>query len=533
MSLSTSNVSQRLTAVPSHVIGGCLLFLLYIALSRRKQDREDLPLPPGPRGKPIIKNLLDLPPEGHHLTVANWSRKYGSLVYFRAMYADSKIGDIIYINVAGQHLVYLNSFKAAVDLLEKRSSLYSDRAHTPMLELMGAGKLFGFNRYGDMWRIGRRIYHQEFNATASQKYIQIQLRYANSLVNLIKENPARFDKHLKYYSSGILLEVTYGFDVKPVNDPYVKIAENGMQFLRGLIPGTFLVDAFPLLKHVPEWIPGAQFQKNAKAWGKSMDDSCTLPFNEICKSFSEGTAAPSFTASWLSKINNEYPKEEIKQKMLHALKFSSGNAYIAGNETTSATLLNFVLLMINYPDVQRKAQEELDRVVGRERMPDTNDKLPYISALVREIMRYYPVGPLGVPHRLIADDIYNGMFLPKGSIVMGNAWAMSRDMSEYAPDPEVFRPERFLEGKPKDPFLYAFGFGRRICPGRYMVMNTVSIAITAILHVFSIKKKLDEDGKEIPFEPHWVNSIALHLKPFPASFELRFEGADKLIHVEN
>jgi len=398
---------------------------------------------------------------------------------------------------------------------------------------MDVGKLFAFMRYGETWRLGRRIFQQEFNPKASQKYIQIQMKYANSLLKLIKNNPAEFENHIKYFSSGILLDMTYGFDIKPVDDPYVKAAQDGNEFLKGMVPGSFLVDAFPTLKHIPDWIPGIQFKKNARIWGKGMIDSCEVPFNEISKSFSEGTAAFSFTRSWLSRIST-YRKEGDKEKLLNAVKFASGNAYLAGFETTTSVLLNFVYLMIVHPDVQQKAQNDLDKVVGRDRMPniDDRDSLPYISALAQEVLRWYPVVPFSIPHRLTADDVYKGMDLPEGSIVMPNIWAMSHDMDEYAPDPDTFRPERFLEGKPRDPFLYAFGFGRRVCPGRYMAMNSLFLAISAMLQVFSIGKMLDEDGTEIEIEPRFENTLAVRLSPFPASFKPRFKGAEELINVE-
>lgn len=89
--------------------------------------------------------------------------------------------------------------------------------------------------------------------------------------------------------------------------------------------------------------------------------------------------------------------------------------------------------MTTHPEVQRKAQEELDKVVGRDRIPDLDDMelLPYTYALVLEVLRWYPVLPLGVPHRLIADDVYNGMDIPEGSIVMSNAWYSSSSQSLY------------------------------------------------------------------------------------------------------
>jgi len=123
---------------------------------------------------------------------------------------------------------------------------------------MDAGKILSLLRYGDTWRLGRRVFHQEFNSLTSSNFVRTQEKYANTLLNLIKDDPARFGKHLKFFSSGIPLDVTYGFDVKPVDDPYVKIAEDGLEFVKGLIPGSYLVDAFPSLRHIPDRFPGAQ-----------------------------------------------------------------------------------------------------------------------------------------------------------------------------------------------------------------------------------------------------------------------------------
>ena len=127
----------------------------------------------------------------------------------------------------------------------------------------------------------------------------------------------------------------------------------------------------------------------------------------------------------------------------------------------------FFLAMVLNPDAMKKAQGELDRVVGKERLPDFSDKdkLPYIDALVKELLRWNPPVPTGFPGRATQDDVYRGYFIPAGTIVMGNIWAIFRDPNVY-PDPEVFNPDRFLkDGKPNplvpNPGDRVFGFGRR------------------------------------------------------------------------
>lgn len=118
--------------------------------------------------------------------------------------------------------------------------------------------------------------------------------------------------------------------------------------------------------------------------------------------------------------------------------------------------------MTLYPEVQVKAQEELDRVIGPDRLATWEDRasLPYIDAILKETLRFNSATPLGVPHAVIEDDVYEGMFIPAGATVISNIWAIMRD-TEYK-DPHVFNPDRFLgPNPPTDPHMYAFGFGRR------------------------------------------------------------------------
>ena len=84
----------------------------------------------------------------------------------------------------------------------------------------------------------------------------------------------------------------------------------------------------------------------------------------------------------------------------------------------------FLVAMAMYPDVQKKAQAELDAVVGRGRLPESGDRgsLPYTEAVVKELLRWHTVAPIGVPHRVVSDDEYNGYFIPAGSIVTPNIW---------------------------------------------------------------------------------------------------------------
>jgi len=123
--------------------------------------------------------------------------------------------------------------------------------------------------------------------------------------------------------------------------------------------------------------------------------------------------------------------------------------------------------MILNPKVLKKAQDELDRVVGKGRLPDLSDKddLPYIDAIMKEVLRWSPPLPITIPKRVIQDDVYRGYFIPAGATVVENVWAICRDPNIY-PDPETFNPDRFLKDGKIDPSVFnpedrIFGAGRR------------------------------------------------------------------------
>jgi len=125
--------------------------------------------------------------------------------------------------------------------------------------------------------------------------------------------------------------------------------------------------------------------------------------------------------------------------------------------------------------------------------------------------------PLAIPHASTEDDVYEGYFIPKGSIVTANTWAMSRDPRRY-PDPEVFRPERFLtsEGELNDDDVrFTFGWGRRVCPGRYSAFAAIWMAIASVLATYSFERAKDESGEETDHVQEWTTGIARHPKPTP------------------
>jgi cytochrome P450 len=142
------------------------------------------------------------------------------------------------------------------------------------------------------------------------------------------------------------------------------------------------------------------------------------PYTFAQKTMSEGTAVASYTTNLLQAKQNLSSEEE------HAIKWSAASLYGGGADTTVSVVYSLFLAMTLFPEIQRRAQEEIDNVIGNDRLPSLADRgtLPYTEAIILELLRWQPVIPLGVPHRCSEENEYNGYRIPKDSIVMPNQW---------------------------------------------------------------------------------------------------------------
>ena len=164
--------------------------------------------------------------------------------------------------------------------------------------------------------------------------------------------------------------------------------------------------------------------------------------------------------------------------------------------------------MMAFPEVQRRAQAEIDAVVCRNRLPTFTDTpyLPYVRAIMREILRWHPSVPLGTPHVAAEEDWYEGMYIPKGTICVSNLWHCNHDRAVFGEDADEFRPERHLDEKGEllpGPFEtyqaghVSFGFGKRICVGKELANESLFINTVRILWAAKLERARDENGKEV------------------------------------
>ncbi|KZT03206.1 cytochrome P450 [Laetiporus sulphureus 93-53] len=182
--------------------------------------------------------------------------------------------------------------------------------------------------------------------------------------------------------------------------------------------------------------------------------------------------------------------------------------------------MTFILAMVLYSDVRKKAQAEIDKAVGIERLPDVDDRasMPYLEHVLLEVYRWNPPVPLCVPHQLIGDDEYRGRYILSGTMIIASIWCMTHDHTLY-PNPDEFCPERYSEmdvstAEFRDLRKFVFGFGRRLCPGRQFADSTIWLAIASILAMLDISKASDTAGNVITPVSAFASGAVNHLKPF-------------------
>ncbi|KAG6833863.1 hypothetical protein H0H87_011797 [Tephrocybe sp. NHM501043] len=294
----------------------CAFVGLFI-LRKVARRAQRAPLPPGPKGYPLIGNVLDMPSTQEWVTFTKWGEQYGESCRCGDVHrTDFAVGELASITVIGQPIIILNSFKIANELLDKKSPIYSDR---PVLHM--GGNLVGWKNtlvllpYGDRFRRFRRMFHSAIGSRASvSQYSHIEELETRKFLRRVLAKPTDLATHVRHVSGAIILRISHGYEVKETNDPFVELADKATeQFSLSTAPGSFLVDVLPILRHVPVWFPGAGFQRKAKEWAATLVEMVDRPHNYVKREMVAGTAPASFTSSLLdSKIVDAEEEFDIK-----------------------------------------------------------------------------------------------------------------------------------------------------------------------------------------------------------------------------
>ncbi|KAG7427571.1 Multifunctional cytochrome P450 monooxygenase [Fusarium oxysporum f. sp. raphani] len=368
----------------------------------------------------------------------------------------------------------------------------------------------------------------------------IILGSAQAAWDLLEKRGAVFSSRPRFIMGGELLSgasvivtVTYGRRVEDVrSDIVVRRNAEAMERLTMVnIPGKYAVERYPALKYyLPTFLAPwkkevlQQRQKDIQLYTELMD--------EVREKVAQGTSPTCFAKHLLEE------QESLGMSDLE-IAYTAGSPFGAGVETSAGSLASFLLACVKFgPQFIPKAQEELDRVVGSDRLPTFDDlpKLEYVRAIASETLRWRPVAVLGgTPHASTADHVYKGMFIPKGSTIIAPLWTLHLNEADF-PEPHEFRPERFMEKREYPGTLghSAFGWGRRICPGMHLGAASVTLNIARILWGFEVNPEKDEKGRDVDADifaySEGFNSSPL---PFPCSITPRSVKHAEVIESEH
>ncbi|KAF8578909.1 cytochrome P450 [Ramaria rubella] len=485
--------------------------------------RRSSKLPPGPATVPILGNLHLFPKNSLHLKLTEWSKVYG---------------DIYSLKLGPGTVVVLTSPRAVRELLDKRSASSPDRSPHYMAELVTGGMNIAIARYDKHWKPLRRVTHEILNRNSCMTtFLPVQQAEATQLMHDLLSQPQEFYNDIKRYSTSVMTSVLFGTRCPDYNAPIMTEFHHALGLWQQVLElGAHPpVDLLPILKYVPErWAPWKTLCRKVRYLQRQLyfglRDQCE---NRIREGKRNGC--------FLEEVIDNSKKYCLDREMI---AFLGGSLIEGGAETTSLFLQSLVILLVAFPEVQKKAHEEIDRVIGRERVPTLDDfkDLPYVQAIVKETHRFRPVATLAFPHASMVEETIDGYVIPKGTAIFMNIWGILHDETVFD-EPERFNPDRFLASEygtkahaDQTAFRHdlVFGSGRRICAGIHLAQNSISINAMNFLWGFNFNEAIDHvTGEAIKVDINdYIRGLVTGPSPFSCNITVRSEGHAELIAEE-
>lgn len=501
-------------------------------------------MPRGPFPLPFIGNKHLIPTSAPWLQFEEWSRTYGP---------------IFTLWIGRRPTIVLSDPEIAVDLLEKRSAKFSSR---PRFVVMG--ELYWDNAgilvqpYGKEWQVRRRLLHQALNPSALRLYKPVQEAEATRLCWSLLQSPQRYEKLIDRFTASVVFSIAYGHRIDSMDSAIIRQRLEFMQYAASLnVPGRYLAETFPVLKYVPNII--APWKAEIQSRGRveaAVNMSLVRQVQEELRNAKDASSVPDSLTKMLLETRNSDP-DAFAVLNERDFSFVPASLFGAGSDTTASTLCSGILMLITNPHVLSAAHAELDIVVGPDRSPTFSDEseLPYIRALCTEILRIRPVAVLGgTPHANSVADTYKGHYIPQGTNILSNSWAINLN-PEYYPEPHTFDPLRFISQYTSEPLPYlpeshqqirkgskkhpskdghsSFGWGRRICPGAGLAQNSLFIAVAKILWAYDILPVTENDGSTRKYDTFaYTQGFNIRPLPFECVIRIRSERHRKVLEKE-
>ncbi|NWW73161.1 CP2C8 protein, partial [Climacteris rufus] len=454
----------------------CIACLLSFAAWKGRTGKGKMP--PGPTPLPIIGNLLQVKPSNLAKTFQKLSEQYGP---------------VFTVHLGSDPVVVLYGHDVVKEALVDRGDEFAARGHMPIGDRMnnGLGIVFSNN---DPWLQVRRfslttLRNFGMGKRSIEERIQEESDYLLEEINKTKGAPFDPTFMLSCSVSNVICSVVFGRRYDYKDKKFLALMSN-MNNIFEMI-NSFWGQLYQMFSNILDYLPG--------------------PHNNI---FTECDALKAFVAEEVklhqASLDPNSPQDYIDcflSKMqeekdlpnsgfyLKNLLTSAFDLFIAGTETTSTTIRYGLLLLLKYPKIQEKVQEEIDQVIGRSRKPCVADRnqMPYTDAVVHEIQRFIALIPLSLPHTVAKDTSFRDYIIPKGTTVYPILSSVLHDSKEF-PNPHEFNPEHFLNKNGtfrKSNFFMPFSAGKRLCIGEGLARMEIFLLIATILQNFTLKSVVD------------------------------------------
>lgn len=528
-------IAMAFLSIPVATLLAATLTILLLLFRQWLDGKGKLPLPPKPKGIPLLGNALDViksTTEGsQHLLFEQYARKHG---------------EIVRVEVGLFTQYFINSDKAVKAIFDKASASTSERPRWIVSneQICDWKNVLLLNTSHPRWKQQRKVILQGMTsvsrADAGIAYLHFETaKFLKQVADddVLARNSVGLFHEIGRYTYSAFASQTFGMDIPDEKDPAIEyIFRSGLEQILGTLPGSHVVDILPALDKLPLFLK--PWERRARALFQDNKNWCDERMRRVQKAIETGTVNDSFLARVLQDEKGMGFEDRSEAAYL-ALMLIIGAA-----DTSKMSSWSFLEAMMRFPDVQTKALAEIESVVGiADRLPVYEDleSIPYVQCLMKELWRWRPPVALGHPHIVTKELTYNGMRLPVGSRIHLNAYAIGHDPNRHA-DPERFWPERYEGDRTnseqsknsadvKDRDHFAFGSGRRICPGYHVAERSLAIAIMRLVWAFEIVSAPDA---KLPLDPrdYRGDMPGNPGEDMPVMFKVRSEAKSKVINDE-
>ncbi|KFK37347.1 hypothetical protein AALP_AA4G244800 [Arabis alpina] len=455
----------------------CFVLSCFLIFSTTRSRQK---LAPGPPRLPIIGNI-HLVGKKPHKSFADLSKTYGPIMSL-------KLGSL---NVA-----VITSPEAAREVLRTHDQILSGRTFPNTVRDINHHdiSIVWLSPSSTRWRMLRKLSATHlFSPQRVEGTKAMRMKKMQELVSFMNESSKREEavdiSHASFTTSlNIISNILFSVDLGSYDSKHSSGFKDAVIGVMEAVGDPDLANFFPILKFL-------DLQGNSKKM-----KVCSERLFKLFREFIDAKKAEKSLRNNPKDIsNNDFVDTLIDLSQADEAELTTNDIehflydlFIAGTDTNSGTVEWAMAELLRNPKTMTKAQAEIDHVIGQKGFVEESDilEMPYLQAVVKEVFRLHPAGPLLVPHKAEADVNVLGFLVPKDTQVFVNVWAIGRDPSVWE-NPTRFEPERFLgkeiDVKGRDYELTPFGAGRRICPGLPLALKIVPLMLASLLYSFDWK----------------------------------------------